>query len=98
MNVTNQIHTQLIASEAYVINGMEKVTVDIHRIDTLAADSQAAESHGSLFDSLSSFLATSKFGQIATRGIAIIDLVLLSVDLFGLLGARPVSTRKGVRQ
>lgn len=36
-----------------------------------------------LMDALASYLATSKFGHFALRGIAVIDLVLMSVDLWG---------------
>ncbi len=36
-----------------------------------------------LIHTLASNLATSKFGHIVLRGIAVIDLVLMSIDLWG---------------
>ena len=36
-----------------------------------------------LMHNLASYLATSKFGHITLRGITVIDLALMSVDLWG---------------
>jgi len=37
-----------------------------------------------LTHSLASYLASSKLGHFALRGIAVIDLIQISVDLWGL--------------